>query len=118
LEIARHLWYTEVSLVEYFNVEGVFLSAGVAKVNHDYNPAYPLCIEINITHPGRIANYDERRLEMDCTKGSKGNRERSVKVALDDDGEGVVTKSDAFALGVCSRLVEYQTQPPMIVLNL
>jgi hypothetical protein len=54
---------------------------------------------------------------MDCTKGGKGNNERNVKVALDDDGEGVVTKSDACAHDVYGRLGDYQTLPPMIVLN-
>jgi hypothetical protein len=95
----------------------VFLSVGVAKVNHDYNRVDPLCLEINITHPERIATYDETRLEMDCTKGGKGNRERNVKAALDDDGEGVVTKSDACAHDVCCRLGDYQTMPPMLVFN-
>jgi hypothetical protein len=81
----------------------------VADVNPGYNPADPLSQEINITHHESIAICDEIRLEIECTKGGKGNRLWNARAGLDDDGEGVSN--------VCGRLGDYRTLPPMIVFN-
>jgi hypothetical protein len=54
---------------------------------------------------------------MDCTKGGKANCEWNVMGGQDDNGEGVVTKSDACAFAVCGRLGDNRTMPPMIVFN-
>ena len=118
LEMARHQWFTEANLITYYDIAGgVLVNAGVAHVNPDYDPNAPFSMEYIIDHPQRIASFDETRVEMDCTKGGKGNREKVIRNGIDDDGEGVVTKSDACATACCGRLGDNRALPPMIVFN-
>jgi hypothetical protein len=52
LEQTRAEWYTTENLENYFEVsKGVFLKAGVAEANPDYDPMVPYFQEILITKP-------------------------------------------------------------------
>jgi hypothetical protein len=111
LELTRKEWYTAENLAIYFEVsKGVLLNAGVAVVNPDYDPNVPYSEEILITIPGRIGSYDETKMKLDCTRGGKGKKDRTVK-APDDDGTTVVTKSDKCAPAVCGRLGDGRSLP-------
>ena len=93
LEHARKDWYTVENVVTYFEVaRDVLLDAGLVVRNPDYDPEIPYSEETIITRPGRILSYDETKMELDCTRGGAGSRDRFVR-GLHDDGEAVVTKS-------------------------
>ena len=64
-----------------------------------------------ITHPERICSYDETKMELDCTKGGKGNGDRTVRAGATDDGTTVVTKSSKCASAVCGRLGDGRALP-------
>ena len=98
LEITRAKWYTEANLKTYYEVaEGVLLNAGVAARNPEYDEAVPCSQSILITRPERIVSFDETRLELDCTRTSKGKTDRIVRAGLEDRGEALATKSSATA---------------------
>jgi hypothetical protein len=78
----------------------VLLKAGVAVVSPDYDPNVPYSAEILITKPERIGSYDETKMELDCTRGGKDKKDRTLK-APDDDGTTIVTKSDKCASACC-----------------
>ncbi len=69
----------------------VLLNAGVAVINPGCDPLAPYSEEIIIIRPERICSYDETRVELDCTKGGAGKRDRGIRFPF-DDGETVVTK--------------------------
>lgn len=118
LEMARHQWYTEANLAQYYEVaKELLLKAGVAVLNREFDSEVKYSQELRIIHPERIASFDETKAEMDCTKGGKGNSDTIVRAGMDDDGEGVVTKSSACASAVCGRLADNRTLPAMIIFN-
>ncbi len=66
------------NLTTYFEVaRDVLLGAGVAIRNPDYDPEVPYSEEIIITRPEWIGSYDETKMELDCTRGGAGFRDRS-----------------------------------------
>ena len=80
LEQARKDWYTVENLVTYFEVAGdVFLDAGVVVRNPDYDLQIPNFEEISITRPEWICSYDETKMELGCTRGGAGSRDRFVR---------------------------------------
>jgi hypothetical protein len=72
-------------------------------VNPDFDPELPYSQELLITKPERICSYDETKVELDCTMGGKGKKDRTLRVP-NDAGTTVVTKSDTCASAVCGRL--------------
>jgi len=76
-EQTRKEWNTEENLQTYFEVaKGVLLDAGVAICNPEYDSTVLYSEELLITRPERICSYDETKVEMDCTKGGAGKRDR------------------------------------------
>ena len=116
LEQTRAEWNTAENLEIYFDVaRDVLLDAGVVVMNHAYDPSVPYSEEIIITRPERICSYDETtRVELDCTKGGAGKRDRAIRIPF-DDGETVVTKSDRCASAACGRLGDGRALPVYIV---
>ena len=116
LEQTRAEWHTEENLAAYFDVaRDVLLNAGVAELNPEYDPDVPYSEEIIITHPERICSYDETKMELDCTRGGSGKRDRFVRAGLEDDGESIVTKSSSCASAACGRLGDGRALPVYIV---
>ncbi len=70
-------------------------------MNPNYDPTVPYSKEL--INPGRIYSYDETKMELDCSQGGAGRRERFVK-PINDDGETNVTKSSCCASAACGRL--------------
>ena len=69
----------------YFDVaKGVLLKAGVAVLNPDFDPELPYSEELLITKPERIGSYDETKVELDCTRGGKVKKDRTLRVPNDD----------------------------------
>ncbi len=91
----------------------MLLKAGVAVLNPDFDPEKPYSKKLIITKPERICSYDETRVELDCTKGGQGNKDRTLRVP-DDDGTTVVTKSDKSASAVCGRLGDGRALPVFV----
>ena len=50
--------------------QDVLLNADATMSNTDFNPSVAYSPENIIMHPERIWNYDETRIQMDCTKAS------------------------------------------------
>ncbi len=94
LEQARNDWYTVENLTTFFEVaREVLLGAGVAIRNPDYDPKVPYYEEIIITRPERTGSYDETKMELGCTRGGAGSRDRFlIRSGKEDDGEAIVTK--------------------------
>ena len=116
LEQTRAEWYTPENLAAYFEVAAdVLIDAGVAVRNADYEPDIPYSQAIFITHPERICSYDETKMELDCTRGGAGKKDRFVRAGVEDDGEAVVTKSSKCASAACGRLGNGKALPPYIV---
>ena len=114
LEQTRADWYTPENLKTYFDVaKGVLIKAGVAVLNPDFDPEKPYSEELIITKPGQIGSYDETRVELDCTRGGKGKKDRTLRVQ-NDDGTTVVTKSDKSASAVCGRLGDGRALPVFV----
>ncbi len=68
------------NLATYFEVaRDVMLDARVAARIPDYDPEIPYREQILITHPERICSYDETKMELDCTKGGAGRRDRYIR---------------------------------------
>ena len=78
----------------------MLLNAGVAVFKPYFDPELPYSQEIKTTKPNRICSYDETKMELDCTKGRKGKKNRTLK-APSDDGTTVVTMFDKCASDVC-----------------
>ncbi len=77
LEQARKDWYTVENLTTYFEVaKDMLLGARVVVRNPNYNPLVPYSKELLITDPGRILSYDETKMDLDCTRGGAGSRDR------------------------------------------
>ncbi len=101
----------------YFEVaKGVLLNAGVAVINPDFDPDLPYPEELMIAKPGQIGSYDETMVELDCTRGGKGKKDRTLRVP-NDDGTTVVTNSDKCASAVCGRLGEGGSSSRVCVLR-
>ena len=116
LEQTRAEWYTAENLAKYFEVaRDVLIGAGVAKLNEDFDQNMPYDEEIFITHPERICSYDETKMELDCTRGGAGKKDRHVRAGIQDDGESIVTKSSKCASAACGRLGDGRALPPYIV---
>lgn len=116
LEGTREDWFTPENLRDYFEVaKGVLLGAGVAIPNPDFDPDVAYSQEILITHPERISSYDETKVELDCTSGGKGKKERNIRDGVKDDGESLVTKSDKCVTAACGRLGDGRALPVYIV---
>jgi hypothetical protein len=96
----------------------VFLSAGVAVVNPEYDPELPYSQKILITKPERICSLDESKMKLDCTRGGLGKKYQTIRDGPDDDGATVVTKSDKCASAVCGRLGEGRSLPVFMCLLL
>ena len=88
----------------------MLLGAGVVVLNPAYDPSAPYSEEIIITRPERICSYDETKIELDCTKGGAGKRDRAIRIPF-DDGETVVTKLDRCASAACGRLGDGRALP-------
>ena len=118
LEMTRAEWYTEDNLKTYFEVAAdVFVKAGVAERNPDFDPDTPYSPPIIITKPHRIASYDETKVELDCTSGGKGKSDTFVRAGVEDDCETIVTKSGRAATAVCGRLGDGKALPVYITFN-
>jgi hypothetical protein len=92
LEKTTTEWNTTENFEIYFDVSNdVLLDAGVVVCNLAYDPSPPYSEEIITARPERICFYDETRIELDCTKGGAGKRDRAIRIPF-DDGETVVTK--------------------------
>jgi hypothetical protein len=103
--MTRHEWLTLGNLETYFDVcVEVFVKAGVARVNHDYNPNVEGSEPIFIDKPHLIASFDETKVALDSTTTSKGKQDRGLRVGVEDDGECFVTKWSSCATVVCGRL--------------
>jgi len=112
LKLTTKELYTAENLATYLNVsKGVILKAGVAVVNPDYDPEVPYSQEILIIHPDRICSYDETKMELDCTKGGKGRKDRTLKAGPDDDGSMVVTEMVARFRCLCASLPATHMSP-------
>jgi hypothetical protein len=80
LEQARSEWYNVENMATYLEVAiDVMLDAGVVVRNPDYDPQVPYSKEIIITRPGRNCSYDETKMELDCTHGGSGSRDRCIR---------------------------------------
>ena len=105
LEMTRAEWLTPDNLKVYYETaEGVLLKAGVAERNQHYDPKDPYSQSIIITHPERIASFDETRVELDQTHATKAKMDRSIRAGKDDRGEQLATKSSATATVVAGRI--------------
>ncbi len=82
----------------------MLLDAGVVVRNPNYDQEIPYSEEIIITRPERISSYDETKMELDCTRGGAGSRDRFVRARLEDEGEAAVTKSSCSASVACGEL--------------
>ena len=90
------------------------LDASVAVRNPDYDLEIPYSEEILITYSERICSYDETKMELDCTRGGAGKRDRYIR-GPEDDGETIVTKSSCCASAACGRLGDGRALPVYIV---
>ena len=118
LEDPRANWFTDENLTTYFEVaRDVFINAGVARLNPDYDPNEPFSQEIMITAPKRLCSYDERKMELNCTKASKGNIDRTIGNDPEDDNTAIVTKSHKCGSDVCDRLGDGMALLVIIVFN-
>ena len=55
-------------------------------------------------------------MELDCTRGGAGSRDRSlVRARPEDDGEAIVTKSSCSDSAACGRLGDGRSLPVYIV---
>lgn len=116
LEISRKEWFTAENLATYYRVaKPQLVKAGVAEPNPNYDPNARYSEEIIITRPERICSYDETKLELDCTQGGKGKKDRLVRAGPEDNGQCVVTKSSKCASVACGRLGDGRALPPYIV---
>jgi len=108
-------WNTTENLDIYFHVAiDVLLDAGVVVMNPAYDPSAPYSEDIIITRPERVCSYDETRVELNCTKGGTGKRDRAIRIPF-DDGETVVTMSERCASAACGRLSNGRALPVYIV---
>lgn len=118
LEITRAEWCTPENLEQYFkNAANVFVKAGVATRYPDFNPDQEGSEMVLITHPERIASFDETKVNLDSTDTSKAKTDRLVRAGGNDHGECIVTKSSASITAVCGRLGNGLALPPYIVFN-
>jgi hypothetical protein len=96
LDVTRAKWCTSENLRKYYDVmKGLYLEAGVAKPNPAFRPGVPYSEELIITHPHRLASYDESEVSLDQNKASKSKSDRIIKSGLDDDGACVATKTSS-----------------------
>jgi hypothetical protein len=115
LEQARSEWYTVENMATYFEVaRDVLFAAGVVVRNPNYNPLVPYSEELLIIRPWRILSYDETKMELDCTRGGAGSRDRFIRVD-NDDSETVVTKSSCSTSAACGRLGDGRALPVYIL---
>ncbi len=103
LELTRKECHTKENLNAYFETaKDVLVSAGVTKVNPDFDPDMLYYEAIIITHPERIGSYDETKVEMVCTKA--GSKDKTIMTSKDNKATIIVTKSSKTASAVCGRL--------------
>lgn len=116
LEKTRHEWHTEENLKQYFEVAAnVFVKAGVAVRNPNYDPNMPDSEMLIITKPHLIASADETKCECDMTNPARACGDKIVRANIEDDGEVIVTKSNSAATAMCGRTGEGKALPPYIV---
>ena len=78
------------------------MNANAAKIDPLCGPRLPYSEGIIITHPERICNYDETRIEMDRTKTAISIK--MITTSKMDDATKIATKSSKFGSAVCGRL--------------
>jgi hypothetical protein len=79
LEETRVAWHTEPNLEKYFKVaRDVLLKAGVMVRNVNFDPNKSYSEEILIIALERICIYDERRVELDCTRATNGKTDMVI----------------------------------------
>ena len=118
LEMTRSEWLSDVNLSSYYETAAeILVNAGVAQPNTCYEPSNPMDEPIKIIHPERIFSFDETRLELDCTKGGKGKKDRGVFGKAADDHDVLVTMSSSTTTAVCGRTGDGKALPPYIVFN-
>ena len=104
LEIDRARWATAEHIQEWYDlVADALVDAGIAVRNPAYDSADPKSEAIFIVHPERLLSFDESRLELDMTSGSKANAERIVVDKREDRetrGETLAHKGGFAGTGV------------------
>ena len=102
-------------LASYFEVaKGMLLKAGVAFLKPDYDPDLPYSQEILIPSPERIFSYYEAKMELDCTRGLKGRKDKTIRDGPEDDGTTIATKSDKCASALCGRHGDSRSLPVLM----
>mmetsp|Transcript_13173 Transcript_13173/g.28416 ORF Transcript_13173/g.28416 Transcript_13173/m.28416 type:complete len:142 (+) Transcript_13173:683-1108(+) len=74
---------------------------------------------IIITKPGRILSYDETRIEMDMTKGSKAKKKRTIvdrTVPQEEWKETLTFKGGVFGTGVGGSTAAGDTFPALFII--
>jgi hypothetical protein len=113
LEMTRHEWLALGNLETYFDVcAEVFVKAGVARVNLDYDPNGE---PISIDKPHLISSFNETKVALYSTTTSKGKQHCLLCAGVENDGECFVTRSSSCATFVCGRLGTREALPPYIV---
>jgi hypothetical protein len=93
----------------------VFVKAGVARVNLDYDPNVEGSEPILIDQPHLLASFDETKVTLESTTTSKGKQDRGLRAGVENNGECFVTKSSSCAIVVCGRLGTGEALPPCTI---
>lgn len=116
LEISRAQWTTSANMKTHYGVlEEVFLSAGVAVKNPDFDETKPYDEPIKIIHPNMIFSWDESKATLDMKQGGKSKAERVVLGGANDRGETIANQGGGEASIVCGSYADGHSIPPMSI---
>ncbi|KAK3244607.1 hypothetical protein CYMTET_45787 [Cymbomonas tetramitiformis] len=91
------------------------VSAKLAVWNPDFVEDDPQSCMIHIMRPERLLSFDETRLTMDMTDGSKSKAERIVNAGEGDEGEVLVNKGGGVASAIGGSTSTGESLPACIV---
>ena len=116
LEVSRAQWTTAANMKTHYAVlEEVFLKAGIAVANPDFDESKPYDESIKITHPNLLFSWDESKASLDMKQGGKSKGERVVLAGPGDRGETVANQGGGEASVVCGSYADGHSIPPMSI---
>ena len=116
LEISRAQWTTAANMKKHYDVlQEVFLEAGIAVKNPDFDATKPYDEAIKIIHPNMLFSWDESKATLNMKEGGKSSAERVVLSDGDDRGEVVGSVGGGEASIVCGSYGDGHSIPPMTI---
>ena len=124
LEVDRARWCTAANVGAWYDmIAEALVELGVACKNPDFDkdadPNTHAGQPVFITKPSRILSFDETRVELDMTKGSKAKKERTLidkTVPARDAQDSLAFKGGISGTGVGGSTVDGRTLPALFIL--